>query len=222
MGQKVRPNLFRLGIAEQWDARWFSKRSFRQMLQEDETIRSVIYDKIGTAGIARCEIERTQNTCRVYIKAARPGLVIGRGGQGIEQLTKAIESALFALYRKQGWTVKKVALSLNVEELKRTSVASATAAQNIAWDLEKRLPFRRTMKKALENLMQNREIKGAKIRLSGRLDGNEIARREWLAKGKLPLQTLRAHIDYGEATAFTVYGTIGIKVWLYRGDIFEK
>jgi small subunit ribosomal protein S3 len=179
----------------------------------------VIHDKIGLAGIARCEIERTANTCRVYIRAARPGLVIGRGGQGIEQLSKAIERALAALYQAHHWAARKVALSVNVEELKRTSIAAATSAQNIAWDLEKRLPFRRTMKKALENMMQNREIFGAKIRLSGRLDGNEIARREWLAKGKLPLQTLRANIDYAEATAFTTYGTIGIKVWLYRGDI---
>ncbi len=219
MGQKVRPNTFRLGITQYWDSRWFGARSFPRLLQEDETIRHVVYDKIGLAGIARCDIERTANACRIYIKAARPGLVIGRGGQGIEQLSKAIESALAALYRKHGWATKKVALSVNVEELKRTSIAAATSAQNIAWDLEKRLPFRRTMKKALENMMQNREIQGAKVRLSGRLDGNEIARREWLAKGKLPLQTLRANIDYAEATAFTTYGTIGIKVWLYRGDI---
>lgn len=222
MGQKIRPNVFRLGITQYWDSRWFGINSFPQMLQEDETIRAMIQEKIGLAGIARCEIERTANTCRVYIKAAKPGLVIGRGGQGIEQLSKSIEASLAALYKKHRWTTRKIALSVNVEELKRTSIAAATSAQNIAWDLEKRLPFRRTMKKALENMMQNREIQGAKVRLSGRLDGNEIARREWLAKGKLPLQTLRADIDYAHATAFTTYGTIGIKVWLYRGDIFDN
>lgn len=222
MGQKIRPDSYRLGFIEPWNARWFARDSFRRLLQEDETIRGVVFDRISTAGIARIDIERTANTCRVFIKAARPGLIIGRGGQGIEQLSKSIESALKKLYKKQRWTTKLAPLNLNVEELKRTAVASATVAQNIAWDLEKRLPFRRTMKKTLEQVMQHREVKGARIRLSGRLDGNEIARREWLGKGSLPLHTLRAQIEYGEATAFTTYGTIGIKVWIYRGEIFDK
>lgn len=223
MGQKIRPTSLRLGITADWVARWAPPKSFKQHLMEDEAIRNVVNKKISKAGIASIEIERTANTCRVHIKAAKPGLVIGRGGQGIEQLTKDIEMALNKVYRGAKLNPnKKIGLSLNVEELKRTDISAAVVAQGIAWDMEGRLPFRRVMKKAIENAMQNRDVKGIKIRLSGRLDGAEIARREWLAKGKLPLQTLRANIDYAEATAFTGYGTNGVKVWIYKGDIFEK
>lgn len=222
MGNKIRPTSLRMGIVENWRARWFPKGSFKEFLREDELIRKVINEKIGVAGISSLEIERTANAVRVYIKAARPGLIIGRGGAGIGDLTKALESALQKLYRKEKLPVKKHALSVNVEELKRTELAATNVAQNMAWDLEKRLPSRRLMKKAIEAAMQNRDIKGVKIRLSGRIDGAEIARREWLAKGKLPLQTLRANIDFGEATAFTTYGTVGIKVWLYKGEVFDK
>ncbi len=222
MGNKIRPTSLRMGIVENWRSRWFPKGSFRELLREDELIRRVINEKIGAAGISSLEIERTANTVRVHIKAARPGLIIGRGGAGIGDLTKALESALQKLYRKEKLPVKKHALSVNVEELKRTEMAAMNVAQNMAWDLEKRLPSRRLMKKAIEAAMQNRDIKGVKIRLSGRIDGAEIARREWLAKGKLPLQTLRANIDFGEATAFTTYGTVGIKVWLYKGEVFDK
>ena len=168
--------------------------------------------KIGLAGIAGIEIERTSEKCKIFIKASRPGLVIGRGGKGIEDLTKLLEKVIRP----------KTALSLNVEELRRTEVSAAVLAQSIAWDLEKRMRFRRTMKKYLDSIMQNRNVYGAKIKLAGRLDGNEIARSEQLSRGKLPLSTLRANIDYGTATAFTTYGTIGIKVWVYKGDIFEK
>ncbi len=222
MGQKIRPNSYRLGIVENWGSRWFPKRSFKEALQEDELIRKVIMKTIGTAGISKIEIERTAGTCRVYIKAAKPGLIIGRGGQGIENLSKVIDVALEKMRRKEKVTAKKIALSLNVEELKRNEVSAANIAQNMASDLERRMPFRRAMKKIIETTMQNREVKGIKIRLSGRLDGAEIARREWLAKGSLPLQTLRAYIDYAEATAFTTYGTVGVKVWVYKGDVFEK
>ncbi len=222
MGNKIKPNSFRLGLIENWKSRWMPRKSFKNFLMEDEAIREIINSKIGNAGIARIEIERTANACRVYIKAAKPGLIIGRGGTGIELLGKAIEAALAKLRRKEKLPEHKVALNLNVEELKRTEVSSTNVAQNIAWDLENRLPFRRTIKKAIENNMQNREVKGIKVRVSGRLDGGEIARREWLAKGKLPLQTLRANIDFGEATAFTTYGTIGVKVWIYKGEVFEK
>ncbi|KKU85316.1 MAG: 30S ribosomal protein S3 [Parcubacteria group bacterium GW2011_GWA2_47_8b] len=175
------------------------------------------------AGIVRVEIERSgDNTFRIMIKAARPGLVIGRGGKGIEDLTKAIETSLQNLFKKRKQTAK-FSVSLNVEELRRSEISAQYTAQSLAWDLEKRLPFRRTMKRYIENAMGNpKEVQGIKIKLSGRLDGAEIARREWLAKGKLPLQTLRANIDYGEATAFNTYGTVGIKVWIYKGEVFDK
>jgi len=173
-------------------------------------VRAVIMEKIGDAGIARIEIERTPDRYKVFIKASKPGLIIGRGGKGIEDLTKAIEKKVKS----------EIPLSLNVEELKRTEIASAVVAQNIAFDIERRQRYRRTMKKHLESVMQNRDVKGAKIMLSGRLDGNEIARKEWLTKGKLPLSTLRSNIDYGTASAVASYGTIGIKVWIYKGEVF--
>ncbi|MDE2096010.1 MAG: 30S ribosomal protein S3 [Patescibacteria group bacterium] len=211
MGRRIKPNSYRLGITKPWDVRWITnKRNFAVWLEEDEKIRALIMKKIGQAGVARIEIERTPDRYRIFIKASRPGLIIGRGGKGVEDLTKALEKAIKS----------KVALNLSVEELKRTEVSATVVAQNIAWDLEKRFKFRRTIKKYLDSLKQNRDVKGAKITVSGRLDGNEIARTETLMSGKLPLSTLRADIDYGEATAFTTYGTIGIKVWINRGEIF--
>jgi small subunit ribosomal protein S3 len=218
MGQKIHPISFRLGITKPWAARWFIKNGYPKFLMEDEAIRKVIKEKIGLAGIASIEIERTQGHLRVFIKAARPGFIIGRGGKGMEDLQKAIVKAL----QKVRGSRAAIPMSLNVEELKRSEVSAAYIGQQIAWDLEKRMPFRRTMKKYLEQTMQNRDVKGAKVLLSGRLDGNEIARREWLAKGSIPLQTLRADIDYARTTAYTTYGTIGIKTWVYKGEVVKK
>jgi small subunit ribosomal protein S3 len=205
-------------VTKGWQVRWFLKGGYAKFLEEDEAIRNTINKRIPLAGIAGIEIERTQGNLRVFIRAARPGLIIGRGGKGMEDLNKAISEALQKIRK----TRSTVALSLNVEELKRSEVSSRYIAQQIAWDLEKRIRFRRTMKKYLEQILQNKDVKGAKIAMSGRLDGNEIARREHLSKGSLPLQTLRADIDYGTSTAFTTYGTIGIRVWIYKGEIFEK
>jgi small subunit ribosomal protein S3 len=212
MGHKIQPNSYRLGIIKGWESRWFSPKNASQWLEEDEKIREVIMKKIGQAGIARIEIERLSDRCRILIKANRPGLIIGRGGKGIDELTKAIEKIMHS----------RVNLSLNVEELKRTELAAQVAAQNIAWDLERRMPFRRTAKKHLDSYFQHREVRGARIQLAGRLDGAEIARRETFSRGKLPLSTLRANIDYGEATAFCSYGAVGVKVWLYTGEVFDK
>ncbi len=223
MGQKIRPDSFRLGITKGWNARWFAGKTFGARLQEDVLIRRVINEKIKLAGIVRIEIERNANNAyRIFIKAAKPGIIIGRGGTGIDDLTKAISSELAALQRERGVKSPKIQLSVNIEELKRTEVSAQFIAQSLAWELEKRMPFRRTMKKTIENTLQNRDVKGIKIKMSGRLDGNEIARNEFLSKGTLPLTTLRADIDYGTATAFCTYGAIGIKVWLYKGMIFAK
>ncbi len=218
MGQKIHPISFRLGITKPWASRWFLKGGYPKFLQEDEAIRTIIEEKIGLAGIAGIEIERTQGHLRVFIKAARPGFVIGRGGKGMEDLQKAVVKAMQKVRNSKA----PIPMSLNVEELKRSEVSAAYLGQQIAWDLEKRMPFRRTMKKYLEQVLQNRDVKGAKIFLSGRLDGNEIARREWLAKGSIPLQTLRADIDYAKTTAYTSYGTIGIKTWIYKGEAVVK
>ncbi|MEK7657835.1 MAG: 30S ribosomal protein S3 [Patescibacteria group bacterium] len=222
MGKKIRPNSFRLGITKDWSSRWFPKdNNFKSYLEEDVLLRKIIGEKIGSAGIDKIDIERVGNKCRILIKASRPGLIIGRGGKGIEELTKALESALKKLRLKKGVKESPI-LSVNIEELKRSDVSANVTAQNIAWDIERRMPFRRTIKKYLTSILQNKEIQGAKIEIAGRLDGNEIARTEHLIKGRLPLQKLRANIDYGQATAFTTYGTVGVKVWVYKGDIFEK
>ena len=224
MGQKIQPFSYRLGITQGWSSRWFPiKKNFKNQLQEDVLIRRIIQKRIATAGIVRIDIERgAHNAYRIYIKAAKPGLIIGRGGKGIEELSKAIENELKSLFRKRGTAQQKLALSLNVEELKRTEISALYIGQSIAWDLEKRLPARRVMKKYMELIMQNRDVKGAKIKLSGRIDGAEISRRESISKGSLPLTTLRANIDYGEARALCSYGYVGIKVWLYKGEIFNK
>ncbi|MBI5147814.1 MAG: 30S ribosomal protein S3 [Parcubacteria group bacterium] len=221
MGNKIKPSSLRLGIINDWNSRWFvNKKNARQYLEEDIMLRRIIGEKIGVAGISSVNIERTANACRIFIRVSRPGLVIGRGGKGIEDLKKLLESAVKKL-RAANKFKEPLALNLNVEELKRSDVSAAVSAQNIAWDLEKRFPFRRTIKKNLEEILQHREVLGAKIKVAGRLDGGEIARTEWLGKGKLPLHTLRADIDYGEATAYTTYGTVGVKVWVNKGEVFS-
>lgn len=212
MARKINPTSYRLGITKNWESRWISPKNAAAWLREDETIRTVIMSKIKMAGIAGIEIERTAERYKVFIKASRPGLIIGRGGKGIEDLTKAIEKAVG----------RKLSLSLNVEELKRNDISAAVVAQNIAWDLERRMKFRRVMKKYMESVMQHPDAQGVKIAVGGRLDGAEIARHEWLANGKISLQTLRSNVDYSPATAYTTYGTIGIKVWICKGEIFKE
>ena len=213
MGRKIHPNSYRLGINKDWVSRWMPPGgNFKKYLQEDEAIRNIIDKTISKAGIDMVEIERTPGQYKVTIRAARPGIVIGRGGKGIEDLSKAIQ-------KKVGITAP---INLNVEEVKRTEVSASVMSQSIAQDLEKRMRFRRVMKRYIDIAMQNREVQGVKVMLAGRLNGAEIARTEQLKKGKLPLTTLRANIDYGETVAITTYGAIGIKVWLYKGDIFEK
>ncbi|MEK7636012.1 MAG: 30S ribosomal protein S3 [Patescibacteria group bacterium] len=223
MGQKIKPNSLRLGITKDWSSRWIPSRgrSFKSLLEEDALIRKIAEEKVKNAGIDKIDVERTGNKYKIFIRVSRPGLVIGRGGKGIEDLTKLIETSMNKL-RKQNNIAEPVILSLNIEELKRFDVSANVSAQNIAWDFEKRMPFRRTIKKYLDSIIQNKNVKGAKIMVSGRLDGAEIARREQVAKGQLPLTTLRADIDYGSATAFTTFGTIGVKVWIYKGEVFTE
>lgn len=222
MSHKIRPDSFRTGIFKEWTARWVPRRfKFGASLREDVVIRDAINKKIGIAGIDSVVIERSAGMCKITIKAAKPGLIIGRGGKGIEELQAFIISKLRALQEKTG-NKEVPTISLTVEEIKRFEVSAQVVAQQIAWDIEKRMPYRRTIKKYLERCMQNREVKGAKIKVSGRLDGAEIARSEQVSAGNLPLQTLRANIDYGEATAFTTYGTVGVKVWIYTGNVFNN
>ncbi|MBU2101404.1 30S ribosomal protein S3 [Patescibacteria group bacterium] len=213
MARKIHPTSYRLGINKDWESRWMPQGgNYPKYLQEDEVIRKIINEKIGKAGIDRVEIERTHNQHKITIRSARPGIVIGRGGKGIEELSKAIQKEIGS----------ETPLNLNVEEVKRTEVSASVMAQNIAWDIERRMRYRRVMKRHIDIASQNRDIQGVKIKLAGRLNGAEIARSEQMLKGKLPLTTIRANIDYGETTAVTTYGAIGIKVWLYKGEIFDK
>jgi len=213
MSRKINPTTYRLGVNKNWRSRWIpAGKDFSKWLEEDVKVISIIMSKVKRAGIADIDIERTANNYKVVIKASRPGLVIGRGGEGIKELEKNLRKAISP----------ETSLNLNVEELKRTEISAQVVAQNIAWDLEKRMRYRRVMKRHLDIIMQNREVEGAKVMLAGRLNGAEIARTEHLEDGKLPLTKIRADIDYSKVTAATKYGSIGVKVWIYKGDIFEK
>lgn len=210
MGQKVHPTGFRIGTVYTWSSRWFATHGkYRDALKEDVQIRKFLKKKLKEASVAKVDIERNSNTVTVHIHTAKPGLVIGRGGQGATELQAELKKLLTS-------GVKNV--SLNIQEVDHPNLSAMLAVQAIAGDIEKRIPFRRAIKQALGRLMKGGAL-GAKVQVSGRLDGGEIARTEKLAEGKIPLHTLRAHVDYGRGVANTTYGVIGIKVWVYRGDV---
>lgn len=212
MGQKVNPTVFRLGMTQNWKSRWFNKNKYQQFLQEDFVIREFLTKKLLKTGLDKIEIERTANSTSVLIHSARPGLIIGRGGAGIDELREEVKKLLY----KKLKVPLKMDLRLSVEEVKGADTKSSVVAQGIADQIEKRMPFRRLLKQSIERISQSKDVLGVKIMVKGRLDGNEIARQEWLRKGRIPLQTMRADIDYAGATAFTTYGTIGIKVWIFK------
>lgn len=214
MGHKVNPVGLRIGITNTWKSKWFSKKDYQSNLKQDITIRTGIMKKWKTAAIVEVEIERSAAMVKVIVKTARPGVLIGRAGSGIEDMQKFVKDNYF-----KG---KKTGLRIEVQEVKNFEEHAFLVAQNIAEQIEKRLPFRRALKMMLEQVTKNNTIKGVKIEICGRLNGAEMARREWAAKGTLPLHTLRANIDFARATAYTTYGTIGVKVWLYKGEVFEN
>ena len=211
MGQKVNPHGFRVGVIKDWDSRWFVRdEEFGDLIVEDDKIRKFIKKQIAQAGVPQIEIERdASKRVRIFIHCARPGVVIGKGGQDIEKLRLSVEKLIG----------KPVALTI-VEE-KRPDMNATLVAERIAADLEKRVSFRRAMRKAIDSTMKA-GAKGIKVNASGRLGGAEIARTEHYHEGTIPLQTLRADIDYGFAEAKTTYGRIGIKVWIYKGEILKK
>jgi small subunit ribosomal protein S3 len=218
VGQKVNPIAFRLGGIQNWKSRWFNKKQYQEFLKEDFIIREFLIKKLSKAGLDGVEIERSANSLNITINAARPGLIIGRGGSGIEEIKEGVKRQFLRKLKKP----MKADFRLAVEEVKNSESRAAVVAQGMAEQIEKRMPFRRTLKQAIEKVSQAKDVQGVKIMVKGRLDGNEIARTEWLRKGRIPLQTLRANIDYAAATAFTTYGTVGIKVWVYKKDIFKK
>lgn len=209
MGQKTHPKGFRLGTIRDWDSRWYARgEEFVQLLLEDQKIRRHIKKKLYDAGISRVEVERAANRVRVTVHAGKPGMVIGKGGTGVEALRQELE-------RLTGRQV-----SINVVEVKEPELDAQLVAENVASQIERRISWRRAMKQALQRAMRA-GAKGCKIRVSGRLGGAEISRSEWTAEGSVPLHTIRADIDYGQAEAFTTYGQIGVKVWINRGEVLR-
>jgi len=209
MGQKVNPVGLRLGINRTWDSRWYANRStYGQLLHEDIKIRAFLKEKLLQAGVSRVIIERPAKKARVTIHTARPGVVIGKKGADIEVIRKEL----------QKMTGNEV--HLNIVEIRKPEIDAALVAENIAQQLERRVAFRRAMKRAVQNAMRL-GAEGIRITCAGRLGGAEIARVEWYREGRVPLHTLRADVDYGEGTAFTTYGTCGVKVWIFKGEILE-
>ena len=208
MGQKVNPHGIRLGIVKDWDARWYADKDFAQNLHEDIKIRDYLKKSLQSAGVPRVETERSKNRLKLTIHTAKPGMVIGRGGSGIEQIKEGLKNL----------TDKRV--DINIAEIKQPDLDATLVAENIAAQLERRIAFRRAMKQAVGRTMRL-GAKGIKIAVSGRLGGAEIARRESYREGSIPLHTLRADIDYGTAEAHTTYGRIGIKVWIFKGEVLH-
>ena len=208
MGQKVHPYGFRLGYTKDWRSRWFATKDYADLLHEDIALREEIRERLRHAGISRVDIERAANKLKIDIHTARPGIVIGRKGAEVDRLKREVEQR----------TGREV--FINIQEVHRPELDAQLVAENVAMQLERRVAFRRAMRKAVES-SQRFGAEGVKIRCGGRLGGLEIARAEWYLHGKLPLHTLRADIDYGFAEARTTYGRIGVKVWLYNGEILD-
>jgi len=205
MGQKVHPIGFRLGVNKTWRSRWYAEKEYAALLHEDLALKKDLKKRFSHAGVSRVEIERAANKLKVTIYTSRPGIIIGRKGQEVDKLKQEIQKR----------TGKEV--FINIQEILKPELDAQLVSESVALQLEKRIAFRRTMRKAVDAALRF-GARGIKIRVSGRLNGAEIARSEWYLHGQLPLQTLRADIDYGFAEAFTTYGAIGVKVWLYKGE----
>jgi len=210
MGQKVHPYGLRLGYTKTWKSRWFAKKDYASLLHEDLKIKKRLKEELKSAGVASIEVERPGNKLKITIQTARPGIIIGRKGAEIDRLRQQLQ--------KQ--TGREV-LPINIQEVRRPELNAQLVAESIAMQLEKRVAFRRAMRKAVDSA-QRFGCKGIKVRCGGRLNGAEIARTEWYLQGRLPLHTLRADVDYGVAEARTTYGVIGVKCWIYNGEILEQ
>jgi small subunit ribosomal protein S3 len=209
VGQKVHPKGFRLNVIEQWDSRWFAGRDYADMLHEDVKIRNFLKARLYHAGVSRIEIERAANKAKINIHTARPGIVIGKKGAEIEKL----KQELGKLTSRECF--------VNIHEVRRPDVEAQLVGENVALQLERRVAFRRAMKEAVARAMRM-GAQGIRIQCSGRLGGSEIARREWYREGRVPLHTLRADVNYGFAEARCSYGVIGVRVWIFRGEVLTK
>ena len=208
MGQKISPISLRLGLVKDWQSRYFAKKDLIKYLKEDVKIRKFLGGKMRFMGVDNVEIERSPGEVRVVIHTSRPGLIIGRGGAGSDEIKKETEKLLEGKSR----------IKIEIQEYKNPEASAAITAEQIVEKIEKRMPFRRVLKQALAKIIANREVKGAKIEIKGRLNGSEIARTEHMEEGLMPLQKLTANIDFAKNTAFTTYGTVGVKVWIYKND----
>lgn len=218
MGKKVNPKIFRISANRQWTSKWFGLgRVYAANTRQDVSIKRFLLKKWREAGVDRVEIERSANKINISVYTAKPGLMIGRGGTGVDDLKKEIHAKF--LSRPAG--IRPGDVNLNIHEVDRPNLSAQIIVQAMALDLEKRMPFRRVMKQAI-NRAERAGALGVKVMVAGRLNGVEIARSEMLASGKVPLHTLRADIDYARGAANTTYGVIGIKVWIYKGDRFER
>ena len=209
MGQKTHPIGVRLGIIKTWDSKWFARKNYKDMLFEDLTIQKFIKANLYHAGVPKVEIERTGKKIRAIIHTARPGIIIGKKGAEVEKLKKELEK------------ITGQEMSVDIKEIRKPELDAVLVAENIAMQLEKRIAFRRAMKKAIAS-SRRFGAQGIKVACSGRLAGAEIARAEWYREGRVPLHTFRSDIDYGVAEAKTTYGRIGVKVWIYKGDILQE
>jgi small subunit ribosomal protein S3 len=208
MGQKVHPYGFRLGVSKTWRSRWFAKQEYAKLLREDLQLKGELRERLKAAGVSSVEVDRPGNKLRVTIHTSRPGIIIGRKGAEIEKLKQDLAKKT------------KRDVFIDIQEVHKPELDAQLVSESIALQLEKRVAFRRAMRKAVDSALRF-GCKGIKVRVSGRLNGAEIARSEWYLQGQLPLHTLRADIDYGFAQAYTTYGVIGIKTWVYKGDIFD-
>lgn len=208
MGQKTHPIGFRLGVIRTWDSRWYEEKNYATWLHEDIKLREYVKEKLKGAGVSRIEIERAANKVKLTIHTPRPGIVIGKKGVGIEQLKKDLQA------------VSANEVFVNINEVRKAEIDAQLVAENVATQLERRVAFRRAMKKAVQTALKF-GAKGIRIACSGRLGGGDIARREWYRDGRVPLHTLRADIDYGTAEARTTYGAIGVKCWIFRGEVLS-
>ena len=206
MGQKVHPKGFRLGVIKDWDSRWYAEKDYAKLLHEDIRIRGYIKERLFNAGVSNIIIERTAKRARINIHAARPGIIIGKKGSEVEALRREI----------QKMTEKDI--FINIVEVRKPEVEAQLVAENIAGQLERRVAFRRALKRSVSSALRF-GAEGIKVMVAGRLNGAEMSRREWYREGRVPLQTLRADIDYGFAEARTTYGIIGVKVWVFKGEI---
>lgn len=210
MGHKVHPKIIRMGITQDWDNKWYAgKKDFYKLFHQDLQIEKMIYAGLDNEGLSKVEILRTQGKVIININTSKPGVIIGRGGEIIEKLKDTLNKKF------------KEAFVINIKEIKKPALDARVMAESIARQVEKRISYRRAAKMSLEKIMESGAI-GAKIYLGGRLNGVEISRGEFFIKGKIPLQTFRADIDYASTPAQTTYGKIGIKIWIYKGDVFKK